>query len=142
VGDVLVGITYHGLTSNRVRIGIGHMGGGPPDDGSTTPAPTPELGSGASLHGKQLFPPDNPGTRTYRTCRSIQIRQSDLPALEPPLISIRLRHSVYNGAPNGIPYVVVSNLDARVPINFTAYGDESDPGPYPVPVNATDGRWA
>ena len=25
-GDVLIGITYHGMTSNRVRIGIGHVG--------------------------------------------------------------------------------------------------------------------
>src|SRR5215471_5152532 len=57
VGDVLVGVTVHGLTSNRVRIGIGHLGGGPPDD---APPPPPDLGSGASLHGKQLFPPDNP----------------------------------------------------------------------------------
>src|SRR6185369_15965847 len=32
VGDVLVGINLHGAFSNRVRIGIGHVGGGPPDD--------------------------------------------------------------------------------------------------------------
>ena len=32
VGDVLVNVTAHGLRSNRVRIGIGHLGGGPPDD--------------------------------------------------------------------------------------------------------------
>ncbi|HVQ40108.1 MAG TPA: hypothetical protein VMS31_21390, partial [Pyrinomonadaceae bacterium] len=44
--------------------------------------------------------------------------------------------TVYNGAPNGIPYVVVSGTQPRVPITFTAYGDESDPGPYPVPANA------
>jgi hypothetical protein len=44
--------------------------------------------------------------------------------------------TVWNGAPNGIPYVVVSGAQARVPINFTAYGDESDPGPYPVPPDA------
>jgi len=31
-GDVLVSVTAHGLRSNRVRIGIGHLGGGPPDD--------------------------------------------------------------------------------------------------------------
>src|SRR5436190_3615033 len=59
-GDVLVGITYHGLSSNRVRIGIGHIGGGPPDDPTPSPTPpssaTPDLGSGASLHGKQVFP--------------------------------------------------------------------------------------
>ena len=44
--------------------------------------------------------------------------------------------TVYNGAPNGIPYIVVSGTQPRVPINYTAYGDESDPGPYPVPPNA------
>ena len=44
--------------------------------------------------------------------------------------------TVYNGAPNGIPYVVVSGTQSLVAINFTAYGDESDPGPYPVPSNA------
>jgi hypothetical protein len=43
VGDVLVRINLHGMSSNRVRIAIGHMGGGPPDDpGSVaTPAPGP-----------------------------------------------------------------------------------------------------
>ncbi len=43
--------------------------------------------------------------------------------------------TVYNGAPNGIPYVVVSGQQARVPVSFQ-YADESDPGPYPVPSDA------
>lgn len=32
LGDVLVRLTFHGISSNRVRIGIGHVGDGPPDD--------------------------------------------------------------------------------------------------------------
>jgi hypothetical protein len=36
----------------------------------------------------------------------------------------------------GIPYVVVPSDQPSVPITFTAYGDESDPGPYPIPPNA------
>lgn len=36
----------------------------------------------------------------------------------------------------GIPFVVVPQDQPMVGINFTAYGDESDPGPYPVPGNA------
>lgn len=32
VGDVLVKISYHGISSNGVRIGIGHIGGGPPNN--------------------------------------------------------------------------------------------------------------
>ncbi|HEX8776445.1 MAG TPA: heme-binding protein [Pyrinomonadaceae bacterium] len=39
VGDVLVRITYRGAASNRVRVGIGHLGGGPPDDAGTKPTP-------------------------------------------------------------------------------------------------------
>jgi len=45
-GDVLVGITYHGIQSNRVRVGIGHVGDGLPDDTGAVPTPgttTPPL---------------------------------------------------------------------------------------------------
>ncbi len=139
-GDVLIGITYHGMTSNRVRLGIGHIGGGPPDDPAPsptpTPSPTPELGSGASLHGKQLFPSDNPWNQDISTM-PVDSNSANL------IASIGLNTglhpdfgTVYNGAPNGIPYVVVSGTQSRVAINYTAYGDESDPGPYPVPPNA------
>ena len=36
----------------------------------------------------------------------------------------------------GIPYVVVPSTQPLVPITYTAYGDESDPGPFPVPLDA------
>lgn len=36
----------------------------------------------------------------------------------------------------GIPYEVVGPHQQKVPIHFTAYGGESDPGPYPVPPGA------
>jgi hypothetical protein len=36
----------------------------------------------------------------------------------------------------GIPYVVVDGTQPLVSINLNAYGDESDPGPMPVPSNA------
>jgi hypothetical protein len=43
--------------------------------------------------------------------------------------------TVYNGAPNGIPYTAVPSTQAKVPVSFD-YADESDPGPYPIPPNA------
>ena len=43
--------------------------------------------------------------------------------------------TVWDGAPNGIPYILVSGAQARVAVSFD-YADESDPGPYPVPANA------
>ena len=36
----------------------------------------------------------------------------------------------------GIPYVVVSSGQKRVPITFTDYATQSDPGPYPIPLDA------
>ncbi len=36
----------------------------------------------------------------------------------------------------GIPYTVVPGTQPMVPITFVDYGDESDPGPYPIPPNA------
>ena len=44
--------------------------------------------------------------------------------------------TVYAGAPNGIPYVVVHGTQAMVPVDFSLYASESDPGPYPIPAYA------
>jgi hypothetical protein len=41
----------------------------------------------------------------------------------------------WDGAPNGIPYVLVDGDQPRVPVAFD-YDDESDPGPYPIPADA------
>ena len=36
----------------------------------------------------------------------------------------------------GIPFRIVNASQKRYPIHYTAYGDESDPGPFPIPSNA------
>lgn len=36
----------------------------------------------------------------------------------------------------GIPYTLVNGNQAKVDIVFTDFGDQSDPGPYPIPPNA------
>lgn len=43
---------------------------------------------------------------------------------------------LYDGSSIGIPYIVVDNAQSLVNVNFTAYGDESDPGPMPIPATA------
>src|SRR5579863_2413393 len=43
--------------------------------------------------------------------------------------------TVYDGAPNGIPYITVPGTQTKYPATF-AYADESDPGPYAIPLNA------
>ncbi len=42
----------------------------------------------------------------------------------------------WEGDPIGIPYVFVGSNQAKVNINYTAYGDESDAGPFPIPDDA------
>lgn len=41
-GDVLVRLTLHGIQTNRVRLSVGHTGGGPPDDVGAAPTPAPQ----------------------------------------------------------------------------------------------------
>jgi hypothetical protein len=41
VGDVLLSLNLHGVSSNRVRVAIGHIGGGPPDDPGAVATPAP-----------------------------------------------------------------------------------------------------
>jgi hypothetical protein len=50
--------------------------------------------------------------------------------------------AMFEGAPIGIPFIVVPMKEPKVAINFRAFGDEqpaadeSDAGPYPIPRNA------
>ncbi len=104
---------------------------------SAEPAPVPpDLGPNASLHGKLFFPPDHPWNQ------DVSAAPVD-PHSDRLIASIGLTKklrpdfgSTYQGQPSGIPYVIVDGKQAKVPIHFTAYGDESDPGPYPVPATA------
>jgi len=38
-GDVLMRVSYRGVSSNRVRVALGHVGGGLPDDAGAVPTP-------------------------------------------------------------------------------------------------------
>jgi hypothetical protein len=96
-----------------------------------------DLGAGANLNGAVPFPADNAWNRDV-SADPVDPNSTALIAgiglatgLHPDFGS-----GLYNGAPIGIPYVVVGSSQAKIPITFTAYGDESDPGPYPVPPDA------
>ena len=40
------------------------------------------------------------------------------------------------GSSEGMPYIVVPANQPVVPITYAAFGSESDPGPFPIPLNA------
>jgi hypothetical protein len=92
------------------------------------------LGPNASLGGRVPFPADNPWNRDVSAdpvdpSSAALIAACGDRGLHPDF------GTVWNGAPNGIPYVVVEGGQGRVPVTFE-YDDESDPGPYPVPADA------
>jgi hypothetical protein len=96
----------------------------------------PDLGPGASLHGKRLFPLDNPWNEDISNS---PVDPNSANLIRSIGIDDRLHPdfgTVYNGAPNGIPYIVVAGSQPLVPISFRSFGGESDPGPYPVPRDA------
>jgi hypothetical protein len=91
-------------------------------------------GSGA-LDGRQLFPADN----AWNTDIAAQPVDPNSAALIASCGATSPLHpdfgTVYDGAPNGIPYVVVHGTQPLVPVSF-GYADQSDPGPYPIPSYA------
>ena len=113
-----------------------------------SPAPVPagttygdfrgaSLGPGASTHGAIAFPATNEWNRDI-SAEPVDPNSDSLIASIGTTVGLHpdFGSGLYNGGPIGIPYVVVSGAQAAVPIVFTAYGSESDPGPYPLPSNA------
>lgn len=95
------------------------------------------FGAGASLKGALPFPADNP----WNTDISNAPVDPSSNALIASIGLTRGLHpdfgsGLYDGAPIGIPYVVVGAGQPKVAIHFTAYGSQSDPGPYPIPPDA------
>jgi hypothetical protein len=105
------------------------------------------LGVGAATNGAIAFPADNP----WNTDISRAPVDPNSDAIIASIGSATPLHpdfgsGLYEGGPIGIPYVIVDRKQVRVPIHWktrpgagstgAAYGDESDPGPYPVPRSA------
>jgi hypothetical protein len=96
----------------------------------------PDLGIGASLNGARPFPSNNAWNMdvsrfpVHTNSANLIASIGNNTGLHPDF------GTFYEGAPIGIPYVVVAGNQPMVPINFTEFGNQSDPGPYPVPPNA------
>lgn len=122
------------------------VGAGPPAP-TSTPVPVPPgsgtdfrvaaLGAGAALNGARAFPADNAWNRDISAAPVDPLSDSILATIGlDTALHADFGAGLYQGAPIGIPYVVVAGAQAPVAIHFTAYGDESEPGLYPVPANA------
>src|SRR5687768_15218683 len=102
------------------------------------PPPPPPSGGGTqngSLGTCKVFPADNPWN-------------TDISAAQPHTNSTNYINQILadggdflhadfgGGGQYGIPYITVPGTQPRIAVNFVDWPDESDPGPYPIPLNA------
>ncbi len=112
-------------------------GGNPPPPPPPSACSAISLGQGGSLNGFLPFPADNLWNQNIASApvdpNSAAIINY-IGATDP--VHPDFGSGEFDGSSIGIPYIVVDSQQAPVAINFTAYGDESDPGPMPVPASA------
>ena len=94
-----------------------------PDPPPGTPANAPSLATEAAWNqdiSKAPVAPNSAATIAYINAHGGNLLHPDF------------------GSPRayGFPYAVVGDGQRKLPIRYTAYGDESDPGPFPVPKGA------
>jgi hypothetical protein len=109
-----------------------------PDTSAPNLSPTDasqDVSASATLPNRSVFPANNPwntdiSADTVDPNSSTLIGSCGAAARVHPDFG-----TVWNGAPNGIPYVLVRGTRKTVPVTFQ-YASESDPGPYPIPPTA------
>jgi hypothetical protein len=120
--------------------GSGNSGSGGSGSGSNTQSACSAMstGQGASLNGFRPFASDNLWNQDI-SASPVDPNSAAIISFIGPTVGMHadFGSGEYQGSNIGIPYSVVSGTQAPVNITFTAYGSESDPGPMPVPGNAS-----
>lgn len=112
---------------------------------STAPIVTPVSCNNptkADLEKIQIFPASNPLNTDISTAAIDANSSKIITAIGAVALHPDFGSGLWQGAPIGIPFSVVCGSQVKVPITFRAnsydgnYGNESDAGPYPVPLTA------
>ena len=111
--------------------GTGGSGGG--TGGSNLSCNGMAAGPGASLNGFVPFTGSSPWNTDISTA---PVDPSSNNIMTNWVGSVNVHPDWGNDPTYGIPYVVVDGNQPLVNVNLGAYGDESDPGPMPVPASA------
>ncbi len=100
-----------------------------PTDPPASPDAPPTVG------GCALFPPDDPWNRDVSN-DPVDPRSDAYIANIARHGPTRLHADFGSSARHGIPFAVVPESQPPVPVTYDEYGDESDPGPFPIPLTA------
>ena len=100
-------------------------------------------GRAPTIAGCSIFPDDNWWNRdvsaeTVDPLSSAYVASIDSdPDADHDAAGRAVLHADFGSQPDwGMPYVTVPSTQPLLPITFTEYGSESDPGPYPIPLDA------
>jgi hypothetical protein len=123
--------------SGGINVKVTSQSGGNPPPPPPSACSAISVGQAGSLNGFLPFPADNLWNQNIASAavdpNSAAIINF-IGASDP--VHPDFGSGEFNGSSIGIPYIVVDSQQAPAAINFTAYGDESDPGPMPVPASA------
>jgi hypothetical protein len=102
-----------------------------------TPCNVITTGQGTNLNGFRPFPADSLWNQDI-SAAAVDPNSTAIINFIGPSIGLHPDFGAgeYQGSTIGIPYLVVDGSQSMSGINFTAYGDESDPGPMPIPASA------
>jgi hypothetical protein len=140
---LLAGITVILLQSCK-------KGGSSGDDTNPPSPPAPPPGPGtvtctaakADAENINIFPADNPWNTDISQAPVDPYNTEIIQALSGYSVKADFGSGLWEGAPIGIPYVVVCGNQTKSTVTFRGnsyddnYGDESDAGPYAIPLNA------
>jgi len=104
--------------------------------------PTDCTAQKADAENIAIFPSDNAWNKDISKAAVDPFNTQIIGALGNYSIKADFGSGLWEGAPIGIPYVVVCGSQTKYPITFRGndtddnYGDESDAGPYAIPLNA------
>lgn len=88
------------------------------------------------------FPADNPWNQDISTSPIDPYSDQIIAQFSSSVVHPDFGSGTWNGVPIGIPYVSVCGIQQKIPVIYRAngydgnYGDESDAGPFPIPLNA------
>ncbi len=100
------------------------------------PTATPAPGGGPTIGGCAVFPSNNAWNANI-SAYPVHANSANFIAGINATGGTGFLHADFGGGgAYGIPYIVVPSTQPMVPVVFTDYGDESDPGPYPIPLTA------
>jgi hypothetical protein len=96
----------------------------------------------AKLEEISIFPSDNPLNKNISQSLIDSRSKAIMSVIGDPVIKPDFGSGLWEGNPIGIPFILVCNSQSEIPIVFRGnnydgnYGNESDPGPYPIPLTA------